>query len=161
MHQVSQLASRQKQPTEMPGAMGSDTFTEAQCRRLLNEQQISMGEKMDAVAARNQELEAEIQSMKLSNGTIATANSSHTSFHRQEQNQDQRKSVKDATGKKWFQVKFHCSKHRCNASHSDENCNNKMSPKGHPWIAGAALTNTKGGNNALADKFNHLFERST
>ena len=34
-------------------------------------------------------------------------------------------------------------------------------PKGHPWIAGATPTNTKGGNNALADEFNHWFKRST
>ena len=141
--------------------MGSDAFTETQCRRLLNKQKISMGKKMDAMAARNQELEAEIQNMKLSNGAIATANASHNSFHRQQQNQDQQSAIKDALGKKWFQVKFCCSKHGCDTSHSNQNCNNKMSPKGHPWIAGATRTNTKGGNNALADEFNYWFKRST
>ena len=34
-------------------AMGSNVVTEGQCKRLLNEQQISMGKKMDAMAARN------------------------------------------------------------------------------------------------------------
>ena len=54
-------------------AMGSNVVTEGQCKRLFNEQQISMGKKMDAMA--------ELQSMKLNNGAIATANTSHTSFH--------------------------------------------------------------------------------
>lgn len=99
--------------------------------------------------------------MKLNNGAIATANTSHTSFHWQQQNQDQQNAVKDAQGKKWFQVKFCCSNHGHNTSHINENCNNKMLDKGHPWIAGATPTNTKGGNNALADMFYHWFERST
>ena len=140
--------------------MGLDAVTEAQCKRWLNEQQISMGKKMDAVVARNQEPEATIRNLNINNGTVAATNTSHSSSQKPHQ-QDQRSSVRDSQGKKWHQVKFCCSKHGFNTSHSNENCNNKHVNKGHPWVPGATPSNTKGGNNALEDKFNHWFERSS
>ena len=136
-------------------AVGSNAHTEAQCKRLLSEQQIHHGEQMDALTLQNQELLAKIQSPELNAGTAATAaNTSHSGFH----NQDQKSRKKDVQGRKWYQVKFQCSKHGFNTSHSNENCNSKHLNKGHPWIPGATLANTKGGNNAHADKFNHWYE---
>ena len=46
-------------------------------------------------------------------------------------------------------------------SHSNENCNHKTSLKGHPYAAGAAAINTKGGITAFTDDFNHWCEKST
>ena len=148
-------------------AIGSDTITEAQCKRLLSEQQINMGKRMDAMALKNQELLNKIRQLELSNGTVATTttNTSHSmptsQASYQDKNQDKRNTMKDSQGRKWYQVKFYCSKHGFNTSHSNENCNNKHTNKGHPWIPGATATNTMGGSTALADKFNHWFERSS
>ena len=144
-------------------AIGSDTVTEAQCRRLLNEQQINMGKQMDALTLKNQELLAKIRNLELqNNSTVATtaANTSYSGSHQQPRNnsQDQRSTVKDAQGRKWYQVKFYCSKHGFNTSNSNENCNNKYMNKGHSWVPGATPSNTKGGSNALADKFNHWYD---
>lgn len=136
-------------------AMGSETCTDAQCKRLLNEQQIHHGKQMDALTLQNQELLARILDLQLNTSTAATtANTSHSSF----QNQDQSSMKKDAQGRKWHQVKFHCSKHGFNTSHSNENCNSKRMTKGHPWTPGATPANAKGGSNAHADKFNHWYE---
>ena len=145
-------------------AIGSDTITEAQCKRLLNEQQITMGKQMDAMALKNQELLDKIRRLELSNSTVATATTNTSSSgmaHSQSHNQNHRNMVKDTQGRKWYQVKFYCSKHGFNTSHSNDNCNNKHADKGHPWIPGATASNTKGGSTALADKFNHWFERSS
>ena len=139
-------------------AMGSDAHTDAQCKRMLNELQISMGEKLDSANARNQELEAIIRNMNAGANTIATSNSTQSGFQRQNQHRDNSSMKKDAQGRKWHQVKFHCSKHGFNTSHSNENCNSKHMNKGHPWTPGATLGNTKGGSNANADKCNYWFE---
>lgn len=148
-------------------AIGSDTITEAQCRRLLNEQQINMGKQMDAMMLKNQELLAKIRNLELQNNSTIASTAANTSYsgsqHRSQNqsynhNQDQRTSVKDTQGRKWYQVKFYCSKHGFNTSHSNENCNSKHLNRGHPWVPGATPSNTKGGSNALADKFNHWYE---
>ena len=52
----------QTENTGNASALGSDTLMEAQCRRLLNEQQINMGKQMDAMALKNQELLAKFPS---------------------------------------------------------------------------------------------------
>ena len=99
---------------ETPVLWDQTQSQKAVCRRLLNEQQISVNRQMDAMTLRNQELEAELR--RLNNGTITTANTSHSSLHRQP-NQDQQSVTKDAQGRKWFQVKFCCSKHGFNTGH--------------------------------------------
>ena len=141
-------------------AIGSDTITEAQCKRLLNEQQINMGKQMDAMVLKNQELLEKIRRLELGNNTVATAATSHSGIPHGPP-QDKKNTMKDSQGRKWHQVKFYCSKHGFNISHSNANCNNKHVDKGHPWVPGATASNTKGGSNALADKFNHWFERSS
>ena len=95
-------------------AMGSDACTEAQYRRLLDEQQIHHGKQMDALSLQNQELLAKIRDLEINASTAATAASTgHSGFH----NQDQRSMKKDAQGRKWYQVKFCCSEHGFNTGH--------------------------------------------
>lgn len=113
-------------------AIGSDTVTDAQCKRLLNEQQISHGKQVDALNLQIQELMAKTRTLEMHNNSASTtatsiANTSQSGFL----NQDQKTVKKDSTGKKWYQVKFHCSKHGFNSGHSNENCNSKHLNKGH------------------------------
>ena len=141
-------------------AIGSDNVTDAQCRRLLNEQQIHHGEQMDALSLQNQQLMAKIQNLEMNNSAVATTtDSSHSGFcPHQNQPGDKSSVKKDSQGRRWYQVKFCCSKHGFNTCHSNETCNNKHMNEGHPWVPGATPADTKGGSNALSDKVNHWFE---
>ena len=159
MHQVFQIASKLNHTAGNASAVGSDTVTEAQCKRHPNEQQIQHGKQVDALNLQNQELLARIRMLEMNDNSTATttANASHSGLH----NQDQKSMKKDSQGRKWHQVKFHCSKHGFNSSHSNENCNDKLMNEGHPWAPGATSANTRGGGAANADKINHWYEPRT
>ena len=59
---------------------------------------------------------------------------------------DNRICKSDASGNKWFQVAYYCSKHGFNISHNNPHCNKKQSPGKYTWIEGATASETKGGN---------------
>ena len=139
--------------------MGSETYTDAQCKRMLNEQQINHGKQVDALNLQNQQLLARIQALETGSTmatTVGTSRSGPSMRHL-----DQSSMKKDAQGRKWYQVKFCCSKHGFNTSHSNDNCNGKHMNKGHPWIPGASLVDTKGGNNNNSDKLNYWYKPRT
>ena len=142
-----------QQQTTVPAVIqttqdNSPTFTQAQCDRQINDLKIYFGKQLDALRGAKASSHDTAATSVLSQGSTKWPS-------------EQRNEQKDSQGRSWFQVKFCCSKHGCNTTHSNEACGFKKSPKGPPWIPGATIQDTKGGNPANADKLNQWCLKST